>query len=427
MSAPAGAVPLRAEPGWPPVVVASVFQTGLNLMRDFEKKGVRAVGVDCLPEHEGFRSAYGSSHACPDPDQRPAEWVAFMKSLAGSLGARPVFIPASDQFVMALGRHADELRGHYIFPFESAAVQASLCTKEQQYDLAGRLGFPCPKTEYVRDAAALQEFTRTARFPCLLKPRHPGEWAGLPTGHPLLGHKLATAATPGELAAHYARVEPHRPEAIAQEIIAGPDANKYCYLSAYGSDGCIGSCIVREFRSYPVQFGSASVVEPVRDDEIEGICDRFLRGVGYRGICEIEVKRDERDGKIKLIEVNPRFSGTGDSAIYTGVDVGWLHYLDLIGCRLPPVRPTRFDFRHITLRRDFPALPFYLAGGLTSWRELLRSYRPPLEFFDFDLGDWRVTARTLKLACRNMAGSTWRILKSRFRRAEAPGPDHRSL
>jgi D-aspartate ligase len=403
-------VPERAESNWPPVVVASVFQTGLNLMRDLERHGVRAIGVDCHLEHEGFRSIYGKSHACPDPDSHPEQWLDFMRTLSRDLGTKPVLIPAADQFVSAMGRHSRELREHFIFSTAAVEIQANLATKEQQYALANQLGFPCPRTAYIQSRAELQEFVEAARFPCLLKPRQQREWEALPGGNPLKGRKLISAETAELLLDYYAQVERYRPEVMAQEIIAGGDDAKYCYLSVYGSGGSrMGACVVREFRAYPLQFGSASIVEPVEDREIETLCDEFLRAIHYVGICEIEVKRDERDGKVKLIEVNPRFSGTGDCAIYTGVEVGWLHYLDLIGRTLPPVDPVRFDFRHITLRRDLPSIPRYFEQRTITWRELIHSYRRPVVFFDFDLRDWRVTAMTLRMSLREMIGTALRV------------------
>jgi predicted ATP-grasp superfamily ATP-dependent carboligase len=146
--------PVRAEEGWPPVVVASVFQTGLNLMRDLLRRGVRAVGVDCIADHEGFRSRYGTSHLCPNPDTHPDEWVAFMVRLAAELGAKPVIIPAADLFVTALGRHVEALKAHYTFSLESIAVQAALATKEQQYALAERFGLPIPRSTYIQCSAS---------------------------------------------------------------------------------------------------------------------------------------------------------------------------------------------------------------------------------------------------------------------------------
>jgi len=378
-------------------------------MRDLERRGVRAIGVDCFAGNAGFRSRYGKSYLCPNPDSEPAEWAAFMRSLSRNLGSRPVIIPAADIFVSALGRHANDLQADYTFSPASVAVQAKLVTKEQQYALAAKAGFPCPLTSYIEAGEGLDKFCGEARFPCLLKPLTHREWETLPEENPLHGKKVATADTAGELRALYRHAEPLRPKAIVQEVIVGADDAKFCYLSVYGTSGeRLGYCVVRELRSYPIQFGSASIVEPVVDEEISGLSDRFLREIGYVGLCEIEVKRDARDGRVRLIEVNPRVSGTGDCSIYTGVDVGWLHYLDLIGKTPAPIDATRFDFRHVTLQRDAPAFGQYLNAGLTTWGQWWRAYRPPLEFFDVDFLDWRVTRQILYNALRALAGGVLR-------------------
>jgi predicted ATP-grasp superfamily ATP-dependent carboligase len=211
--------------------------------------------------------------------------------------------------------------------------------------------------------------------------------------------------------ADYALAEPFRPEVMAQEIIAGADDAKYCYLSVYGGGGRrLGHSVVHELRAYPVLFGSGSMVEPVLEPEVAELCDRFLRGVGYVGICEIEVKRDTRDGVVRLIEANPRYSVTADASVYTGVDIGWLHYLDLIGIAVEEEQPTRFDFRHVVLRRDIPALPKYVQECVLTWGRILRSYRGKLEFFDFDLHDPGPTLTTLKGCLRSIVGTVLRAL-----------------
>jgi predicted ATP-grasp superfamily ATP-dependent carboligase len=142
-------------------------------------------------------------------------------------------------------------------------------------------------------------------------------------------------------------------------------------------------------------MGPASVSEPVSDIEADEICDSFLKKIGYIGICEIEVKRDSYDGKIKLIEANPRLSGGGDAAPYAGVDLCWIHYLDLIGETVEPVTPNGKRFQHIVLRAEASAIPEYMRAGLLSWKDLLKSYKPPLAFFDFDIRDWRNSIETL--------------------------------
>ena len=231
----------------------------------------------------------------------------------------------------------------------------------------------------------------------------------LPEGNRLRGEKLVTAEDAASLLASYALSEPYRPEVVVMEIIAGGDDAKYCYLSVYGRGSRrLGHCVVQEFRAYPIFFGSGSLVTPVVDPEIDSLCDSFLRRIGYVGICEIEVKRDTRDNIVRLIEANPRFSGTGDAALYAGVDMGWLHYLDLIGMDPEPIEPSRFDFRHVTLRRDIPSLPHYLARGILSWGDIYRSYQGPLEFFDFDPQDPIPTFETLRGCLRAALGAVLR-------------------
>ena len=387
---------IRAERDWPPAVVACIHQTGVNLMRDLLRRGVRTAGIDSDPTVAGFRSIYGEPHLCPNPDTAPGEWVEFMKALSKRLGQRPVLMCASDLFVMAVGRHADELSEYFLFS-PAAKLQAALCTKEEQYALAEQYDFPRPRTQYIQSAAQLKQFIEQARFPCLIKPRSEREWWVLPKGHPLHGKKIGIAATAEQLLDFYAKVEPFRREAVAQEMIQGPDSNKHCYLSVYATDSSrLGYCVVRELRCYPPQWGSASMAEPVIDPEIDQVCDRFLRKAGYAGLCEIEVKRDAADGKVKLIEVNPRFSGTGDASVYAGIEVGWLHYLDLIGKRPAPVEPpSGVHVHHIMLRGEVPGVVGYLYDGTLAWRDWLNSYRGRLAFYDFDWRDWRVSAETL--------------------------------
>ncbi|MGD0829307.1 MAG: hypothetical protein ABR907_00085 [Terracidiphilus sp.] len=399
----------------PPAVVASVFQTGLNLMRDLEQKGIRVVGVDCHPENPGFRSCYGRSYLSPNPDTEPEKWLEFMLALAAAMGEKPVLIAAADIFVSAIGRHAHILSEHYIFSVKGCLLQAELSTKERQYALARELGLPSPRSAYVQSLHDLQDFCEDARFPVLLKPRAHREWEALPVGNPLRGRKTVSAATRQELLSHYEEVVAQVPQAVAQEEIVGPDSAKYCYLSVYAQDGHrLGACVVRELRAYPLLYGCATLVEPVVDNEIDEACNKFLLALGYAGVCEIELKRDIRDGRLLLIEVNPRVSGTGDCARYTGVETGFIHYLDLIGETPPPVAATNFGFRHMMLVNDLSAFPKYLDQGLVGWWEYLRSLSGSMEFFDFDRKDFSNARRAALRGLRALAGGllrTWGLRK----------------
>ena len=405
----AGSNPAHAQPGWPPAVVGGAFYTGLMLMRNLIARGVKTVAFDCNPSLPAFQSVHGQTFLCPNPDEHPAAWLSFMLQLAARVGGKPVLIPASDQFVTAIATHVDELKKHFVFCHQAAPLQATLATKENQYALAQKHGMPIPRSQFITSAEELQEFAASARFPCLLKPLHCREWEKMPSTNPLTGSKLATAASAAELMASYDSVRAFTPDIVVQEMIEGPDTAKLVYLSCYSLTGKrIASCVVRELRTGPIYFGSASVVEPVDDPETDELSHQFLTSIGYSGICELELKRDSRDGSVKLIEANPRYSGTADAAPYAGVDIGWLHYLDLAGQDVKPVRQNSHQFRHIAVQRDFSSLRSYRKAGLLSWRQLLHSYRPPVYFYDLELRDWRVALATLREVFKSIAGPYFR-------------------
>ncbi len=264
---------------------------------------------------------------------------------------------------------------------------------------------PLPRTKSIKSIDEVVEFGSTARFPCLLKPLQGLQWEFAPRDHPLQGCKVVVVDSQEKLVASYRRAADISPEVVVQEVIEGPDTAKLVYLSCYSTVGDrIAMCMLRELRTYPIQFGGASVVEPVVDPTADALCDGFLRNLNYSGLCEIELKRDSRDGMLKVIEVNPRYSVTADAAPNAGVPLGWLHYLDLIGQPVVPIGPDGRDFRHITLCRDIPTIRSYMAAGLLGWRDLIRSYRPPLAFYDFNLRDWRLTCGTIAACARVIAG-----------------------
>jgi predicted ATP-grasp superfamily ATP-dependent carboligase len=364
-------------------------------MRNLARRGLQVVCSAHNREQPGFHTVYGRAWECPAPEDGSVAWLDSMIALARKLGRKPVLIAGADIYVCAMAQHAIELSAHYTFCYSSVAMQALLATKEQQYEIADANGMPVPRTRLAKSAEDIMAFAATSQFPCLLKPLQAGKWEHLPIDHPLFCTKVALANGREELIADYRSCCDHTPEVSVQEVIEGPDTAKLVYLSCYSNNGNrIGNCLVRELRTQPIGYGSATVVEPFFDQEADELCDRFLRRLQYRGLCEIELKRDVRNGQLKMIEANPRYSGTGDAAAYAGVDVGWLHYLDLIGIEVVPVGPNSRDFRHIVLFRDLVGLRSYRQAGLLSWRSLLHSYRPPLAFYDVNLRDWRVLVRT---------------------------------
>lgn len=401
-------------------MIAGAYQTGILGVRSLQRRGVEALCFDSDASMPGFRSAYGRARLCPDPDVQPEAWLQFMKALGGSFRTRPALIASADKFVTAIARFEKQLAEHFLVS-PGVAMHALLADKLTQYDLAAKHGMPMSLTRFVKSVDEVREFAREAQFPCVLKPNHFREWHHFPAGHPYLNQKVAVVHSAAELVTAYELAASVTPQLIVQEVILGGDNNKRVYLSVYdGKSRRIANAMFRSLRCDPVQFGPATVTEPVVDPETDQACDNFLRSIGYVGICEIEMKRDSRDGKPKLIEANPRLSGGGDAGPYAGVDICWVHYQDLVGRQVQPVTPNGAHFKHVVLRSDGYAIPNYFGAGLIGFGDIWRSYRGKLAFFDIDWRDKRYSLETIYIFTRALArrlpGSLYRRMRRAFSR-----------
>jgi D-aspartate ligase len=97
--------------------------------------------------------------------------------------------------------------------------------------------------------------------------------------------------------------------------------------------------VARRTRQFPVDFGYTSTfVETVEHPGVEAQAFRFLADLRFSGMAEIEFKFDARDGRIKLLDVNPRpwtWIGLGAAA---GVDFPWIQWQLATGESIPRAR-----------------------------------------------------------------------------------------
>lgn len=399
--------------GWPPVVIASAFKTGVLVARSLERRGLKVLLVDCNPKVEGFRSIHGTTLLCPNPDEAPDAWFKFMSALSTRLGQRPALLAASDQFVSAIGRFADALADHY-YVSPSAKLQAELADKEGQLRLAEQFGLPTPRTVFAKTRSDVETFAQQAKFPVLIKPRQHRFWCTAPTGHPMHQVKVVQADNQDALLHLFDLALSLGDGAVLQERIPGPETNKRVHVAVYRRDGNrLAHLTLKELRC--TRFGVPTVCEPIRDARVAETCDAFFRASGYRGTCEIELMWDERDKTPKMMDINPRFSGSGDAVTYAGIDQAWLTYLDLTGEAVHPVAPPHREFRHVMLENDTLAIRQYWQDRKLRLADLRATYQRPVYFWDVEPADWRLATTTAMAVLRSIAGTLLCVVLNRRR------------
>lgn len=93
----------------------------------------------------------------------------------------------------------------------------------------------------------------------------------------------------------------------------------------------------KRLREYPNSGGPSTLRESISFPEVEGYATTLLKALDWHGVAMVEFRVDPRDGRPKLMEINPRFWGSLPLAIYSGVDFPYLLYKMAIDGDVEPV------------------------------------------------------------------------------------------
>jgi D-aspartate ligase len=313
------------------VVVEVAWVNGLAAIRSLGRHGLRVLAVDHRPFALGFRSRYAEQHLAPDPLDDEDGFVAALQALADETDdLLPVF-PTHDEHLDAIARHADVLGARYRFPFPSREVLERIQSKRHQLETAESIGLPVPRTFHPRSTEEALAAGTELGYPVLVKPSANVGFRRT------LGRQLFRCETPAELERAYELGAPHEP--MVQEFVPGGDEELYTLGSYVDRDGeALGVFTGRKLRQTRGYMGSARAGEAVWVDEVAEQGLALLRALDFHGISQVETKHDPRDGRFKLMEVNPRLWQWHGLAGACGVDLPWIAYRDLTGDPLPPVR-----------------------------------------------------------------------------------------
>jgi D-aspartate ligase len=280
-----------------------------------------------------------------------------------------VLFPTRDEHVAAFSRNRIELSEFFRVPTGEWESVRWAWDKKQTYELCELIDVPCPKTFNPANANELKDLY--SRLPLAIKP------AVKENFFYATGAKAWRTDTAEELNNLYekARRQIRAEEILIQEIIPGDGHEQYSYCAFVRNGKPHSTLTARRARQHPREFArAATYVETVDAPEIEELSERFLKAINYHGLVEIEFKRDPRDGKYKLLDVNARAWGFHSIGSACGVDFPYLVYADLMGLPMEPVR-ARAGVGWLRLLTDIPTALSDFAHGSLSLGTYLRSLR----------------------------------------------------
>lgn len=285
-----------------------------------------------------------------------------------------VLFPTEDESAALLAKFHRELSSRFRVTTPNWEVLRWAYDKRLTYRLAAKESVDYPWTLHPTNEADLE--AAACPFPVILKPAIKAS----------VNRFTVDKAWPAEnrdlLLARYREARELVPPdlILVQEIIPGGGESQFSFTALCSEGRLLAWLTARRTRQYPIDFGhSSSFVETFDVPELEQLARRLLAAIHYTGIAEVEFKYDCRDGRFKLLDINPRIWTWASLCGRAGVDYPYLLWRMMVGEPVSGITG-RTGIGWVRMSTDLPAAFHEMVRGRLSVGAYLCSLRSPLEF-----------------------------------------------
>ncbi len=269
-----------------------------------------------------------------NPDENDAEkLLAGLHVIGEKIGTRSIIIPTNDYAAILIEEHAKLLERWFLFPTPRVGLSRSLADKQRLMEICCGAGVESPKTYVSNSYSDVGRLVEQFEFPVIVKIAEPWQ-----RPRPKGLNSTTVASNAAELQKILCIAEgPPRTTLLIQECIPSKDGVDAMF-AGYCNDrsSCLVGLTGEKIRSYPPFAGMTSASRSTNDPDLRSLAEALLGRIGFSGIVDLEFRRDERDGKLKLLDFNPRVGA--QFRLYetsAGIDVVRAMHLDLTGRQVP--------------------------------------------------------------------------------------------
>lgn len=308
------------------------------LVTDGENRSALAItrslgrkGYDVFVSSKESRSISASSKYCrkafkvPDPLYYRSIYLRTISEIVNREKVE-VIVPTTEQSICCLNKARDQLGKHVVLACATHEKMEAVSNKYRLFQMAEKLGVAIPRTIYVTGVDDFREKrSQISDFPVVVKPAY----SKTEEEDKIISAGVMYAANNDELSRLYDTRPVLRHASLIQELIVGDGAGLF---TLFDHDRHLALFSHRRLLEKPPSGGVSVLSESVLlDEEMVESAEKLLSAVDWQGIAMVEFKRDARDGKAKLMEINGRFWGSLQLSVSAGMDFPTLcldYYLD---------------------------------------------------------------------------------------------------
>jgi len=351
-------------------IVIGCGASSLGVIRSLGLKGFQIIALYYDNTDFGHVSKYVyESVRVPHPREEEKDFIEILLKNSDRWKGALIF-DTDDNTAVSISKNKRELTKYYKTAIADWEILKKFIQKPETYSLARTCNVPYPKTFFPKTLDELNKIEPKVDFPCILKPCISHEFGSK------FRSKNFKVNNYNEMLSKFNICLEYGQDVMVQEIIPGPVSELYNDTVYINSCGNVNARFFRiKLREDPPQFGITRVeISNGRILQLEGFTERLLKEAGFKGIATAEYKRDPRDNKFKLLEVNPRTTRSNWHATYCGVNFPWIIYKDLVEKKQITTRDYKKDVYWIDLNADIYNSIFRSNKETFKLRDYLKPY-----------------------------------------------------
>ena len=353
-----------------PLILLGGRENAVAVARNLGRRGVHITACG-LNGARSVNSKYcNEAIRIPDGVDAATYWkILLLEDKAAEFKGRMV-LPFCDESLAFIENNHAALAELYILEEFDPAQRRIMLDKQATLSAARAVNVPTPSFWTIETDDDVEKIRDEISFPVMVKPLDSYAFV-----HEF-GTKLFIVKDDFEEVVEkvgLARSRGH--DVMVVEMIPGPDDLLSSYYTYRTKEG------VRLFdytksiiRRWPKNRGGATFHQSEWRPETAEMGQRLFDGIDWQGIANVEFKRDTRDGQLKIIEVNARFTAAHRLVTEAGAPIDEIIYCHLTGQPVPSFTaysdklrmwiPTRDFFAFLELRNLKQLTTFGWIGGL---------------------------------------------------------------
>lgn len=242
-----------------------------------------------------------------------------------------------DESLSFIETNQEELSRLYVLEEFVAEQRRVMLDKQATLVRAREVGVPTPAFWQITTDEDVYKIRDEVRFPVMVKPLN--SYAFIHD----FGAKLFIIEDDFEEViekTNLARSRGH--DVMVVEMVPGPDtllSSYYTYRTPSGER--LYDYTKSVIRRWPLNRGGGTFHQSEWLPETAELGWKLFDGVDWQGIANVEFKKDPRDGKLKIIEVNARFTAAHKLVTAAGANIDEIIYCYLTGQNVPGFDPAK--------------------------------------------------------------------------------------